>query len=136
MRWVLLLFIAAATTAAAIDVGDAPELRTRFTFRRPTRENILSILFGCDNLNQLPEKEVKFNHNSVGITRPILSNNVGESHNVFPLCSGFPLDNESKLNRFLDRFARSSRNTSDNVACSSISHNCCSHQLAFITESL
>lgn len=123
MQWVLLLFTAAAT-AAAIDVDDAPKLRTRFTFRRPTRENILSILFGCDDLDQLLEKEVKFNHNSVGITRPILCDNPGESHhNVFPLCSGYPVDNESKLNRFLDRFARSSSYTSDNVACSSISHN-------------
>mmetsp|Transcript_12327 Transcript_12327/g.18931 ORF Transcript_12327/g.18931 Transcript_12327/m.18931 type:complete len:298 (-) Transcript_12327:16-909(-) len=119
MRWVLLF--AAAATAAAID--EAPKLRTRFTFRRPTGENILSILLGCDDLDQLPEKEVKFNHSSVGITRPILCNIPGESHHVFPLCSGFPLDNESKLNRFLDRFERSSSYTSDNIACSSISHN-------------
>lgn len=121
MRWVLLFFAAAAATTAAID-DDAPKPRTRFTFRRPTRENILSILFGCD-LDQLPEKEVKFNHNSVGITSPIICNYPGESHNVFPMCSGFPLDNESKLKRFLDRFARSSSYTSDNVVCSSISHN-------------
>lgn len=119
MRWVLLLFTAAAAATSAID--DAPKLRTRFTFRRPTGDNVFSILFGCDDLHQLPEKEVKFNHNSIGITGPVLCNN--PDSNVFPLCSGYPWDDESKLNRFLDRFARSSSYTSDNVACSSISHN-------------
>ena len=54
MRWVLLLFTAAAAATSAID--DAPKLRTRFTFRRPTGDNVFSILFGCDDLHQLPEK--------------------------------------------------------------------------------
>lgn len=120
MRWVL-LFAAAATTAASDDV--VPTLRTRFIFRSPTNENVLSILFGCNDLHKIPEKEVKFNHNSVGITRPMQCNNRRESHDVFPLCSGYP-DGESKLSRLLlDRFAFSSSCTTDKVACSSINHN-------------
>ncbi len=120
MRWIL-LFVAAASMAAAID--DAYELRTRFTFRRPTDENVLSILFGCDVIHQLPEKKVKFNHNSVGITRPIICNAAGESpHDAFPLCNGYPSDDESKLNRFIDQLARSSSYTNDNIACSSINY--------------
>lgn len=107
MRWILLLEAAAMT--AAID--NAHKLRTRFTFRQPTNENILSILFECDDLHPLPEKEVRFNHHSVGITRPMLCNGADESHDVFPLCSGYP-----------DLLPRSSTHTSDNVACSSINY--------------
>ena len=117
MRWGL-LFAAAATTIASNDV---PKLRTRFTFRRPTNENVLSILFGCNDLHEIPEIEVKFNHNSVGITRPTLCNNLREARDVFPMCSGYP-DDESKLSR-LFRSTCSSSYTSDKVACSSINHN-------------
>ena len=122
MRWVLLL------VAAAAAIGDTHKLKTRFTFRRPTVENVLSILFGCDVTHQIPENEVKFNHNSVGITLPIICNDADESsdesYDMFPLCSGFPLDNESKqLNKFLDQLERSSRCTTDNIECSSINYN-------------
>mmetsp|Transcript_4951 Transcript_4951/g.10385 ORF Transcript_4951/g.10385 Transcript_4951/m.10385 type:complete len:178 (-) Transcript_4951:3404-3937(-) len=86
MRWILLLEAAAMT--AAID--NAHKLRTRFTFLQPTNENVLSILFRCDDLHPLPENGVKFNHRSVGITRPMLCNGADESHDVFPLCSGYP----------------------------------------------
>lgn len=117
----LLLVAAAACMAAAID--DAHKLRTRFTFRRPTDENVLSILFGCDVIHQLPGNKVKFNHNCVGTTLPVICNAPGESYDVFPLCSGYPMNDESKFSRFLDKLAHSSSCTNDNIVCSSINCN-------------
>ena len=112
--------MAAAAITAAID--DSHKLKTRFTFRSPTNDNILEILLGNKDLNQLTKKGVKFNHNSVGITCPTVCSSGLSQHGMFPFCSGYPINEESKLIAFLDRFRRSSSSTSDNVTCSSISY--------------
>ena len=132
MKRVILLLSAIAVAFADEDAHHS-RLRTRFTFRRPTSANVLDILVGENgeifddpeiqasrSIHQLP-KEVKFNHNSVGITYPIRS-----PHGVsvsFPLCSGYASDNEDNLcSIFLDRLGRSSRNTSNNIFCNCINN--------------
>ncbi|KAL9188206.1 hypothetical protein ACHAXT_006584 [Thalassiosira profunda] len=57
----------------------SPKCRTRFTFRRPTREGAASIL--CDGDGVL---RVSFNHDEVGLTQPIAGSG------PFPLCRGYP----------------------------------------------
>lgn len=128
-RVIILLWSSAIAVAFADeDAHHTRLLRTRFTFRRPTSANVLDILVGENgeifddtddsSIHQLP-KEVKFNHNSVGITHPIRS-----SHDIsFPLCSGYASDNEGNLcSIFLDRLGRSSRNTSNNIVCNCINN--------------
>ena len=130
MQRVILLLSAIAVAFADEDAHHTRLLRTRFTFRRPTSANVLGILVGENgeifydpgdsSIHQLP-REVKFNHNSVGITYPIRS-----SHDIsvsFPLCSGYASDNEDNLcSTFLDRRGRSSRNTSNSIVCNCINN--------------
>ena len=129
MKWVIILLLSATAVAFADEDAHHSRLRTRFTFRRPTSANVLGILVGNNgavfddaddsSIHQLLPKEVKFNHNSVGITHPIRS-----SHDIsFPLCSGYASDKEDNLcSIFLDRLGRSSRNTSNNIVCNCINN--------------
>jgi uncharacterized protein (UPF0548 family) len=129
MKWVIILLSATAVAFADEDAHHTRLLRTRFTFRRPTSVNVLGILVGDNgeifddtddsSIHQLLPKEIKFNHNSVGITHPIRS-----SHDIsFPLCSGYASDNEDNLcSIFIDRLGRSSRNTSNNIVCNCINN--------------
>ena len=126
MKWVIIL--SAVAVAFADEDTRHSRLRTRFTFCRPTAGNVLRILVGENgeifdhtddsSIRQLLPKEVKFNHNNVGITHPIRS-----SHDItFPLCSGYVSDNDDNLRIFLDRLGRSSRNTSNNIVCKCINN--------------
>lgn len=124
-----LILLAAASRAVAINDAHINSLRTRFTFCRPTDENLLRILLGGDALLDYDavihslSKKVKFNHNSVGVTCPTISKKHNHNHDVFPLCQGYPMDNEDELNIFQDQLANSSRNATDkNILCSSINY--------------
>lgn len=80
------------------------ECRTRFTFTRPTRDNVLSILFGADQDDSGEGAKVSsasfFNHGDVGITQPV------ESNNQFPSCRGYPPKNTNKHSAFHEQLER------------------------------
>jgi len=100
--------------------------RTRFTFSRPTPENAVSILFGVrkgssvageksDVVYDSTPPKISFNHDDVGITKPIASTN------PFPSCMGYP-KKEKRYLRFLNQLEKATINN-DTTLCSSANFN-------------
>lgn len=82
----LMCLCAMIVGASVAEARDAiPRCRTRFSLRRPTRKNALSILIGVDEVefDDGRQSSISFNHGEVGLTRPI------SSDNPFPLCRGY-----------------------------------------------